>query len=200
MTDVPGEYQWILNLDSPVYLPGSLMIQFHVTDELAALVESQPFEVTQAEAMRRLRNTFGNDIPDPVDIFVTNWSNNPNTFGSYSNWPLGYTEAEWLAMSRTEGRLFFAGEHMSDEYFGYLHGAYFSGIGVADGVVSAIESEGITSNSNGLSGAEITGVTVGCVVGVGLTVSVMALMKKREADVNANEGKEDEFTKLTDQS
>jgi polyamine oxidase len=187
LTDVAGDYQWILNLDSPAFLPGSRLLQFHVVDELAARVETQPLEITTMEAMQRLRSTFGEAIPEPSAVMVTNWTNNPNTVGAYSNWPLGYTEKEWLAMTRPEaGKLFFAGEHTSSNYFGYLHGAIFTGTETANEVLQAIRQ---SDEDDSVTVAGIVGIAVGCVVVV--VAAAVILIKKLGPNKNteSNYGK-----------
>ena len=42
------------------------------------------------ESMEVLRKMFGNDIPDPIDIVVPDWIDDPLTYGTYTSWPTGY--------------------------------------------------------------------------------------------------------------
>ncbi len=70
---------------------------------------------------------------------MTSWTHDVHTFGSYSNWPLGFIEDEWLAMTKPlKKKLFFAGEHTHPEYYGYLHGAYYTGIDSAQQVLDLV--------------------------------------------------------------
>jgi polyamine oxidase len=55
------------------------------------------------------------------------WGQNPWTYGSYSNWPAGTTLEMHQNLRANVDRLYFAGEHTSAEYFGFLHGAWFEG-------------------------------------------------------------------------
>ena len=132
-----GSYTWALNLDHPKYLPGSKMLTFHFVGDFARKIETQDISTTQAEAMKNLRNLFGNSIPHPVAIHVTNWSHNPFSYGSYSSFPMGYTHRLWEDMRKREGQLFFAGEHtVSDLLIGLAHGAFKSGEEIANKIIS----------------------------------------------------------------
>ena len=43
-------------------------------------------------------------------------------FGSYSNWPVGMTLEKHQNLRANVGRLYFAGEAMSAQYYGFLQG------------------------------------------------------------------------------
>lgn len=136
-----GFMTWGINLDHPKLLPGSKTLEFHFAGHIARRVETQPVSETQAEIMVKLRAMFGQSTPDPLHIFVTNWTHNPLTYGSYSWWPMNYTGEQWEAMKRPEGRLFFAGEHTSDNY-GFLHAALDSGEEAAKAVYKVLKASG----------------------------------------------------------
>jgi len=127
-----GYMTWGLNLDHPKYFPGSNTVTFHFAGEIAQRVEAQSVTITQLEVMEQLRSQFGNDIPEPLDIYVSNWSNDPLSYGSFTDWPLGYTEDEHNLMQANEMRLYFAGGHLSPEFFGFLHGAWESGLKIGE--------------------------------------------------------------------
>ncbi|WP_267379572.1 NAD(P)/FAD-dependent oxidoreductase [Bacillus sp. GM_Baccil_2] len=58
---------------------------------------------------------------------IDNWLSNPWTKGSYSFWKVGqYTKFAGIERER-EGNIFFAGEHTSIDYQGYLNGAVETG-------------------------------------------------------------------------
>lgn len=137
-----GFLTWGINFDHPKYLPGSKMLSYHFVDELAARIESQPTDQTQKEIMEQLRITFNSStIPDPIGIKVTNWTNDPWTYGGYSAWPLGLTEGEWLSMKKPEGRLHFAGEHLSSN-FGFIHSAWETGATEASAIEVLVTASG----------------------------------------------------------
>eukprot|EP00440_Ansanella_granifera_P044096 gb/GFBE01047788.1/.p1 GENE.gb/GFBE01047788.1/~~gb/GFBE01047788.1/.p1 ORF type:complete len:226 (+),score=39.21 gb/GFBE01047788.1/:1-678(+) len=155
-----GFMTWGLNLDNAQYFAGSNMLTFHFAGEIAEQVESQAVEVTKSLVMAHLRAQFGDSIPEPTDFLVTNWTHDQWTFGSYSNWPLGYTEEEHLLMKANEGRLHFAGEHMSGEYFGFVHGAWESGLEAAQQVLDAMSNETTTTSTADATSTTDAGTTV----------------------------------------
>lgn len=82
--------------------------------------------------MARLRDMFGEDIPQPSGYQLTRWGQDPFARGAYSFNKLGSTPAmrDDLAAS-LDDRLFFAGEATSRQYFATVHGAYLSGLAAA---------------------------------------------------------------------
>ena len=121
-----------------VLLLGSKTIQFHLTDEKAKRMESQSVKKTRKEIMRVLRSMFpGKNIPQPEKMHVTNWANDPFSYGSYSAWPLGYTEDLWEAIKEKEGNLYFAGEHTATA-FGFVHSALGTGVLTAEKIIKEL--------------------------------------------------------------
>ena len=62
------------------------------------------------------------------------WQNNPYMFGGYSNFSAGQVTQFWEALRSSNGRFFFAGEHIST-FIGYMEGAVLSGQRVAKEIV-----------------------------------------------------------------
>jgi len=90
-----------------------------------------------ASAMQTLRTIFGADIPQPTDYQITRWAADPFARGAYSYNALGSNPRMRDALARPlDGKLFFAGEATSREYFGTAHGAYLSGLRAARDVLS----------------------------------------------------------------
>jgi len=139
-----GFMTWGLNLDHPKYLPGSKMLSFHFAGEMAARFESQPHTLTQTEVMVQLRKLYGPCIPEPNILWISNWTNDPLAYGSYSTWPLGYEGEAWLSMKSDAGRLSFAGEHTADNY-GFVHSALDSGTEAAAKILEAIHKQPSTT-------------------------------------------------------
>eukprot|EP00588_Corethron_pennatum_P033040 CAMPEP_0194346556 /NCGR_PEP_ID=MMETSP0171-20130528/105495_1 /TAXON_ID=218684 /ORGANISM="Corethron pennatum, Strain L29A3" /LENGTH=555 /DNA_ID=CAMNT_0039113699 /DNA_START=175 /DNA_END=1842 /DNA_ORIENTATION=- len=144
---VPNEFPWAINYDLPKYLPGSRILSFHVVDTQARKIESQHIDITVAAALEVLRKEYGSDIVSEVTAaHVTNWTNDPLFFGSYSDWPLGYTEEEHMSMIEPLNRLHFGGEHTAAESFGYGHGAIESGLENAELIIELIKNPNLTSS------------------------------------------------------
>ena len=58
-------------------------IHVHVTGDLALRVLIQDEEVTENEVMDILRKLYKRNVPDPVDIEISQWDFNPLFVGSY---------------------------------------------------------------------------------------------------------------------
>lgn len=68
--------------------PGSNILVVTITNGESKRVEAQSDQETKIEAMKVLRDMFGPDIPDAIDILVPRWWNNRFQRGSYSNYPI----------------------------------------------------------------------------------------------------------------
>ncbi|CAB1116449.1 PAO [Ectocarpus sp. CCAP 1310/34] len=96
----------------------------------------------------------GEDLPEPVSVFVTSWGQEPFQRGSYSFFPLGardddiHTAGRGAAFGPPRGaaeggagggseRVFFAGEATVPGLEGSMHGAYLSGVRAAEDVAYA---------------------------------------------------------------
>ncbi|KAI9033831.1 amine oxidase [Phycomyces nitens] len=141
--DRRGYYAAWQNLNAPGFLPKGTDTNIFfvtVTQEQSYTVESMEDSEVQAEIMEVLKKMYGNDIPEPTEIFIPRWHSNPLFRGSYSNWPIGELEEHHVNMrAPINNRVFFAGEAMSEDYFGFLQGAWFSGAEVGDNVAQCIK-------------------------------------------------------------
>ena len=134
-----GYYPVFQSLDGPGFLPGSGILFVTVVDQQSYQAESQDDATTKAQVMAVLRGMFGADnVPDPIAFMYPRWSLEPWAFGSYSNWPPGTTLEMHQNLRANVGRLYFAGEATSSEYFGFLHGAFFEGQAVAKEIANCI--------------------------------------------------------------
>eukprot|EP00250_Pteridium_aquilinum_P019453 c24437_g1_i1 orf=123-1817(-) len=116
---------------NPQY-PGSNVLFVTVTDDESRRIEQQPDEETKQEIMVVLRKMFGPTIPEIQDIIVPRWWNNRFFKGTFTNWPIGASEPDFDRMKAPiGGRLYFTGEHTSEKFNGYVHGAYLAGIDTA---------------------------------------------------------------------
>ncbi|CAA6659180.1 unnamed protein product [Spirodela intermedia] len=119
--------------------PGSNILIVTVSDEESRRIEQQPDSTTKDETMEVLRNMFGENIPEPTDILVPRWWSNRFYRGTYSNWPIGVSRYEFDQIRAPVGRVYFTGEHTSQPYSGYVHGAYLAGIDSALMMVGCIK-------------------------------------------------------------
>lgn len=117
------------------------MLFVTAVDNEARRLELSKDEVVVAEAMEKLREMYGADIPEPLDVLIPRWSADPLFRGSYSNWPLGVLEEHHhnLRTSLASGALHFTGEAMAEEAFGYVQGAWNEGQATAKKVATCLK-------------------------------------------------------------
>ena len=134
-----GYYPLFQSLDGPGFMPGSGILFVTVVDAQSYAVEAQSSDTTKKQVLKVLRRMFGEGkVPDPIDFFYPRWSLEPWAYGSYSNWPPGFTlEAHQNLRSNAE-RLWFAGEATSPEYYGFLQGAWFEGQGAGQEIAKCL--------------------------------------------------------------
>jgi len=101
-------------------------------------MENWSDERTVDSAMQTLRIVFGSNVPDPIDFQITRWASDPFSLGSYSFNAVGSNPNMRDELAKpVNGRIFFAGEATSREYFATVHGAYLSGIRAAQEVLQS---------------------------------------------------------------
>ncbi|KAF3490815.1 polyamine oxidase [Arthroderma uncinatum] len=155
-----GYYPLFQPLDLPGVLPGSGIIMGTVVNRHAHRAEAQTDQETQDEIMEVLRTMYGKDIPDPKAIYYPRWSQEPWSYGSYSNWPPSTSLQAHQNLRANIGRLFFAGEATSQEFYGYLHGAYYEGRAVGEMLATCIEEPVKCTDKDGQPRYQtLTGVT-----------------------------------------
>ena len=121
-----GWYPVWQSLTAPGFLPGSGIFFVTVVYSQSYRVENEPNDdVTKQEVLEVLYTMFGKEnVPDPIDFMYPRWSTEPWAMGSYSNWPPGYSIETHQNLRANLGRLWFAGEATSAEYYGFLQGMY----------------------------------------------------------------------------
>ncbi|KAF7836076.1 polyamine oxidase 1-like [Senna tora] len=121
--------------------PGSNILVVTLTNGESKRVEAQSDKETLKEAMGVLRDMFGPNIPDAIDILVPRWWNNRFQRGSYSNYPIISNQQVVHNIQAPVGRIFFTGEHTSERFNGYVHGGYLSGIDTSKWLLEEIRKE-----------------------------------------------------------
>ena len=95
-----------------------------LANQMSGLADDQVFEAY----LGRLTAMFG-DIPEPVAIVRSSWSNDPFSMGAYSHQSSANAESQRAAVAEpVDGRVLFAGEHTSYNRWGTVDGAMRSGI------------------------------------------------------------------------
>lgn len=134
-----GYYTFWQHMDNAY--PGSNILVVTLTNGESKRVEAQTNEETLREAMAVLRDMFGPNIPDAIDILVPCWWNNRFQRGSYSNFPIISNGKVFYNIKAPVGRIFFTGEHTSERFNGYVHGGYLAGIDTGKALVEEIRKE-----------------------------------------------------------
>lgn len=108
-----------------------VLLGFNAADRGREIERMSDAEIVQ-DAMKTLKNIYGNNIPKPIDFQITRWAQDPFSLGSYSFNQVGYKpgQRDTLAAS-VNGKVFFAGEATHKDYYGTAHGAYMSGLRAA---------------------------------------------------------------------
>ncbi|PSN64925.1 polyamine oxidase-like protein [Corynespora cassiicola Philippines] len=123
-----GYYPVWQSLSTEGFIPGSNILFVTVVGPQSYRIEAQDDETTKAEVMEVLREMFPDVyVPEPTAFMYPRWTQIPWSYGSYSNWPTGTTLENHQNLRANVERLYFAGEHTSAEYFGFLQGAWFEG-------------------------------------------------------------------------
>ena len=98
-------------------------------------IESQTDSENQNTVMEMLKEIFG-DVPDPVNFYVPRWGADQNFYGAYSFWPVDFEKEDHEHIrSNVRGRIFFAGEATSENFFGFLQGAICTGLDQAEAII-----------------------------------------------------------------
>ena len=138
-----GYFPVLQPLDIPEFLPGSGIFFATVVTDQSRVVEEQSDELTKSQILAVLREMFGADqIPEPLDFMYPRWGKTPWAYGSYSNWPPGLTLEGHQNLRANTDRLWFAGEATSQEYYGFLHGAYFEGKSAGEKIAACVQGRG----------------------------------------------------------
>ncbi|PFX20222.1 Polyamine oxidase [Stylophora pistillata] len=142
-----GYFPILQDLERPGMLPnGSGILLITVTGDEGRRIEEKTDEETKAEVMTTLKKVYGEKIPNPSAIFYNRWSQDKFTQGSYSEPVVGTTSHDFINLGRRLGRLYFAGEATSEEWHGYMQGAYLSGKEKAQIIADTVN--GVTVQTN----------------------------------------------------
>ena len=79
--------------------------------------------------MKHLKKIFGNNIPEPLDIYVTRWKLDPYTMGSAHSQPnLNGTMHDFKIIGKPFHKIFFAGVSTSESVTETVEAAILTGI------------------------------------------------------------------------
>ncbi|KAH8175140.1 flavin containing amine oxidoreductase domain-containing protein [Sarocladium implicatum] len=135
-----GWYPIWQSLDKEGFFPGSHAMFVTVTGDESLRVERMEDSEAQAEVLEVLRSMFPDvDVPEPVAFQYPRWGSTPWSYGSFSCWPAGTTLEQHQNLRANVDRLWFAGEHTSTSFFGYMQGAYLEGVDIGNRVAGLVK-------------------------------------------------------------
>ena len=123
------------------FWPGSHILRCTLTHDLALRWQRASDQEIIDKAMAVLREVYGDGIPFPVASVIPRISLDPMFMGSFATWPPGYSMESFLSLRAAVDRVHFAGEHTSEKYHAYLHGAMFEGERAAEEVVGCVNNK-----------------------------------------------------------
>lgn len=119
---------------------GRPLISGFVGGRFAAALESEGGDAMAAFATDELAQIFGNDIRRRLQFLAASaWRKDPFARGAYSYALPGHAGDRRLLAVPVDGRLFFAGEACSPNFFSTAHGAYETGIAAAEAVLASLK-------------------------------------------------------------
>ncbi len=127
ISEMPGEYPWFCDLTPAAGAPTLAALvggDFAFSGQHAAHPEK-----TRARLLEILGRMFPRTVQPPRAMAVTHWRTDPYSLGAYSTPGLRTRPEDFdLLAEPVDGRVLFAGEASSREYYGNVHGALASGI------------------------------------------------------------------------
>lgn len=128
-----GEWTEWVSFKQSANMP--ILLGFNAADRGRAIEVWSDKQIVES-AMETLRTIYGGSIPEPIDYQITRWASDPFSLGSYSYNLVGAApKIRQELAAPLKKSLFFAGEASDKDYFGTTHGAYLSGLRVAQEIL-----------------------------------------------------------------
>jgi monoamine oxidase len=121
---------------------GRPIIQCFFGGEFAAGLEREGMAAMAAFAADELAALRGNDIRKRLTpLAASSWRGDDFARGSYSYAKPGHADDRAALAKPVEGRIFFAGEACSPNFFSTVHGAYETGTAAAEAALASLKAE-----------------------------------------------------------
>jgi monoamine oxidase len=118
------------------YSKKPILVALPVT-ESALWAENSSDESVKQFYKNIFHKAFPNKNIDFKNIIKTNWQSDVFSQGSYSYIPIGSTQKDVEALIEPVDRILFAGEATSPKDYGYVHGAYQTGVREATRIINS---------------------------------------------------------------
>ena len=124
------------------------ILEAYLSGETSLRVALQDPEITKQQIVDILRRIYGDQVTEPVDIFLHDYATNPYFYGNIDIPLVGVNRQTFVNYAAPVGRLYFSGSGTSAEFLAILQGAYYSGLDTANAILEDIrEGERISSSS-----------------------------------------------------
>ncbi|XP_072050883.1 uncharacterized protein [Amphiura filiformis] len=140
-SDRHGYYPAFLNLEAEgLYPPGMNVLIGFLTGDEAYRAELLTDDEVKAEILEVLRNIYGEDnVPDPVEFYMSRFATDPDLYGSFPTWPIGIVPMDaQMRLSASVDRVYFAPEGAGNEFIGILRGSIADGMAAAEAVIGCL--------------------------------------------------------------
>ncbi|NBF05841.1 FAD-dependent oxidoreductase [Pseudomonas sp. Fl5BN2] len=142
-----GACSGLLIKDQPVFpywidlspLTGTPTLAAHVSGPPARELAKLDDPAALALALEVLATACGGPLPTPTAVHRTNWLSDPYSRGAYLHLTPQATVQDIAELAAPWGRVLLAGEATSSERFGYVDGAYCSGLREAARLLPGVE-------------------------------------------------------------
>ena len=118
---------------------GSLTQQHKVQSSIHLLCKSSVLRKIYHISTTFLQKTMRKSLPLFVEIVLSKWSQNPYVRGSWSDPVVGTDYTVHANMAGRIKNLFFGGEATHGDWYGFMQGAYYSGLERANEIASCIQ-------------------------------------------------------------
>ena len=128
---------WPVAMNMDYYLNKPILL-FFAGGAFGKQIEGWSDEQIIGGCMDTLKTIYGGSIPEPINHLITRWGQDPFSWGSYSSVGIGSMPGDYDILAEPlDSVLFFAGEATNPTYPGTVHGAYLSGMRVAEEIMEA---------------------------------------------------------------
>jgi monoamine oxidase len=138
--DPDGDGRWSTWINAYKFTKQPLLMVFNRTEHAEALEKMSDKDVI-AEAMKVLRNAYGDDVPEPIAMQRSHWHDDPFAEGTLVHLPPGATTEDVRTLGKPVGRIRFAGDSTHTEVHGTVLGAFLSGLREAEKLTELIAME-----------------------------------------------------------
>ena len=135
--ETKGKYNYFLNFRA--FSDNNVLMTFAFGGYGVAMEQNNEAQIT-ADIMEHLTAIYGAaNVKQPTKVLITNWDSNPLAHGAYTYIPKGASPADLDEIAaQIDDKIFFAGEHTTEDYIGTVHGAYLTGNWAAEAIIDVV--------------------------------------------------------------